>query len=58
MFVGLLVMTNYLGKDVYGSLTWVFSTLATLVVQNLGFANAHIKRLSEGQADRWCPRSS
>ena len=48
-FIGLLAMTNYLGKDVYGNLSWVLATLSTLnVVADLGFNNAHIKRMSEG----------
>lgn len=48
-FIGLLAMTNYLGKDVYGNLSWVLATLGTLnVVADLGFNNAHIKRMSEG----------
>ena len=54
-FVGILAMTNYLGKDVYGSLSWVLATITTLnVVSDLGFGNAHIKRLSEGQDERDC----
>jgi O-antigen/teichoic acid export membrane protein len=54
-FIGLLAMTNYLGKDVYGNISWVIATLATLnIVSDLGFNSAHIKRLSEGQDERDC----
>ena len=28
-FVGLLAMTNYLGKDVYGNIAWVLATIGT-----------------------------
>jgi len=53
--VGILAMTNYLGKDVYGNISWVLATLATLnTVSDLGFGNAHIKRISEGQDERDC----
>jgi O-antigen/teichoic acid export membrane protein len=53
--VGILAMTNYLGKDVYGNLAWVLATLATLnTVSDLGFGSAHIKRISEGQDERDC----
>ena len=49
-FVGLLAMTNYLGKDAYGNIAWVLATIGTLnVVSDLGFNSAHIKRVSEGQ---------
>ncbi len=54
-FVGLLAMTNYLGKDVYGNLSWVLATLGTLnVMADLGFGSAHIKRISEGQDENDC----
>ncbi len=54
-FVGLFAMTNYLGKDVYGNLSWVLATLGTLnVVADLGFGSAHIKRVSEGQDENDC----
>jgi O-antigen/teichoic acid export membrane protein len=54
-FIGLLMMTHYLGKDVYGNIAWVMATLQTLnVVSDLGFGSAHIKRLSEGQDERDC----
>lgn len=53
--VGILAMTNYLGKDVYGNLSWVLATLVTLnTVSDLGFGSAHIKRISEGQDERDC----
>ena len=54
-FVGLLAMTNYLGTDAYGTISWVLATLTTLnVVSDLGFGSAHIKRLSEGQDQNDC----
>ena len=54
-FVGLLAMTNYLGKDVYGNLSWVLATLGTLnVMAELGFGSAHVKRISEGQDENDC----
>jgi O-antigen/teichoic acid export membrane protein len=54
-FVGLLAMTNYLGKDVYGNIVWVLATLSTLnIVSDLGFQSAHIKRVSEGQDEDDC----
>ncbi|HEY3420770.1 MAG TPA: oligosaccharide flippase family protein [Methanomassiliicoccales archaeon] len=54
-FIGLLAMTNYLGKDVYGNISWFLATVATLnIVSDLGFQNAHIKRVSEGQDENDC----
>jgi O-antigen/teichoic acid export membrane protein len=54
-FVGLLAMTNYLGTDAYGTISWVLATLTTLnVVSDMGFGSAHIKRLSEGQDQSDC----
>ena len=54
-FVGLLAMTNYLGKDVYGNISLVLATVATLnIVSDLGFQAAHIKRVSEGQDENDC----
>ena len=54
-FVGLLAMTNYLGKDVYGNISWIMATVATLnIAADLGFMNAHIKRVSEGQDENDC----
>ena len=54
-FVGLLAMTNYLGKDVYGNISWVLATVATLnIISDLGFQSAHIKRVSEGQDENDC----
>ena len=54
-FVGLYAMTNYLGKDVYGNLSWVLVTLGTLnAVADLGFGSAHIKRVSEGLDEGDC----
>ena len=54
-FIGLFAMTNYLGKDVYGNISWVLATLGTLnVVADLGFGSAHIKRVSEGQDEGDC----
>ena len=54
-FVGLYAMTNYLGKDVYGNISWVLATLGTLnVVADLGFGSAHIKRVSEGLDEGDC----
>lgn len=54
-FVGLLAMTNYLGRDVYGNISWVLATVATLnIASDLGFQNAHIKRVSEGQDENDC----
>ncbi|HUT26605.1 MAG TPA: flippase [Methanomassiliicoccales archaeon] len=49
-FVGLYFMTRYLGKDIYGSVTWTLAFVATFnAVSDLGFGSAHIKRISEGQ---------
>jgi len=54
-FVGLLAMTNYLGKDVYGNIAWVLATIGTInIVSDLGFQSAHIKRVSEGQDENDC----
>lgn len=54
-FIGLFAMTNYLGKDVYGSIAWIMATLATLnSVADLGFGSAHIKRISEGKDENDC----
>jgi O-antigen/teichoic acid export membrane protein len=54
-FVGLLAVTNYLGRDVYGNISWVLATVATLnIASDLGFQNAHIKRVSEGQDENDC----
>lgn len=54
-FVGLLAMTNYLGKDVYGNIAWVLATIGTLnIVSDLGFQSAHVKRVSEGQDENDC----
>jgi len=48
-FVALLFITNFIGAKAYGSVTLVFSILATIfVVADLGFSNAHVKRVSEG----------
>lgn len=49
-FIGLLFITNYLGRDVYGSVVWILSLVASFnAISDLGFTNAHIKRISEGQ---------
>ncbi len=49
-FVGLFFMTRYLGTDIYGSVVWTLSFVATFnAVADLGFGSAHIKRVSEGQ---------
>ncbi len=54
-FIGLLFMTNYLGKDVYGNIAWVLATTGTLnIVSDLGFMSAHVKRVSEGQDENDC----
>ncbi len=54
-FAGLLAMTNYLGKDVYGNIAWVLATLSVLnVVSDLGFQSAHVKKVSEGQDENDC----
>ncbi len=54
-FVALFAMTNYLGKDVFGNISWVLATLGTLnVVADLGFGSAHVKRISEGQDENDC----
>ena len=54
-FIGLLAMTNYLGKDAYGNIAWVLATIGTLnTVSDLGFNSAHIKRVSEGQDENDC----
>jgi O-antigen/teichoic acid export membrane protein len=54
-FIGLFAMTNYLGKDLYGNLSWVLATLGTLnIVADLGFDSAHTKRISEGQDENDC----
>jgi O-antigen/teichoic acid export membrane protein len=49
-FIGLLFMTNYLGRDVYGSIVWTLSLVASFnAISDLGFTNAHIKKISEGK---------
>jgi O-antigen/teichoic acid export membrane protein len=54
-FFGILAITNYLGKDVYGDLAWVLATIGTLnIIADLGFDSAHIKRLSEGNDEADC----
>ncbi len=54
-FVALFAMTNYLGKDVFGNISWVLATLGTLnIVADLGFGSAHVKRISEGQDENDC----
>ncbi len=48
-FVALLFMTRFLGPSVYGIVVWTFAlTTAINAVSDLGFNNAHIKRISEG----------
>jgi O-antigen/teichoic acid export membrane protein len=49
-FVGLFFITRYLPVDVYGSVVWTLAFVATFnCISDLGFASAHIKRVSEGK---------
>ncbi len=49
-FVGLYFMTRYLGTEIYGTVIWTMSFVATFnAVADLGFGSAHIKRVSEGK---------
>ncbi|MCG7844140.1 MAG: flippase [Methanomassiliicoccales archaeon] len=49
-FVGLYYVTRYLGTDIYGTVAWTMSFVATFnAVADLGFSSAHVKRISEGQ---------
>ena len=49
-FVGVFFMTRYLGTGDYGTLSWVLALVLSLnAVSDLGFTNAHIKRISEGR---------
>ena len=54
-FLGLFLITNFLGAAVYGSIAFVFSLLAAFSsFCDLGFNQAHIKKLSEGQDEEGC----
>jgi len=54
-FIGLFLITNYLGPDVYGAIVYVLSLLAAFnAFSDLGFNQAHIKKVSEGQDIRDC----
>lgn len=49
-FVGLFFMTNYLGAETYGTISWTLALLAAFnSISDLGFYSAHIKRVSEGK---------
>lgn len=49
-YVGLYAMLRYYGDDGYGSVTWTLAFVTTFnVISDLGFSNAHIKRISEGK---------
>jgi O-antigen/teichoic acid export membrane protein len=49
-FVGLFFITRYMGKDVYGQISFSLALVATFAaVSDLGFSSAHIKRVSEGR---------
>jgi len=49
-FIGLGLITRYLGADVYGSITFTLGLLTLFnSVSDLGFGSAHVKRVSEGQ---------
>jgi O-antigen/teichoic acid export membrane protein len=44
-----LLMTRYLGAELYETIAWTFAFLATFnSIADLGFGSAHIKRVSEG----------
>ncbi|MEM0448492.1 MAG: oligosaccharide flippase family protein [Methanomassiliicoccales archaeon] len=48
--VGMLLLTQLFPPDVYGSITFALSFVATFdCLANLGFNSAHIKRISEGR---------
>lgn len=48
--VGMLFITHYFDLQVYGTITWALSFVATFdALANLGFNTAHIKRISEGR---------
>ncbi|MEM0449112.1 MAG: oligosaccharide flippase family protein [Methanomassiliicoccales archaeon] len=54
-FVGLFLITNLLGPEVYGSIAFTLSLLAAFnAVADLGFNSAHIKKVSEGQDLKDC----
>jgi len=47
-FVGLFFITRYIGADAYGSVMWAMSLVGTFfALSDLGFGNAHIKRINE-----------
>lgn len=49
-FVCLYLATNYIGVDAYGTVVLLTSVLTMInVVADLGFSNAHVKRISEGK---------
>ena len=54
-FISFLFITNYLGAATYGQLSWILAFLAIFnCVSDLGFSNAHIKRISEGNNPGKC----
>lgn len=49
-YIGLLLLLNFFGKDVYGNLSFALALVATFsAFSDLGFSSAHIKRISEGK---------
>jgi O-antigen/teichoic acid export membrane protein len=54
-YVGLFFITRYLGVEIYGTVTWTMSFVATFnAVADLGFGSAHVKRMSEGNDPNEC----
>jgi len=48
-------MTRYLGKDIYGSIAFSLSLLASFnSLSDLGFSSAHVKKISEGRDSGDC----
>ena len=53
-FASLMVMTRYVGSE-YGVMMWGFSFIAVFnAVSDLGFASAHIKKMTEGEDHDQC----
>jgi O-antigen/teichoic acid export membrane protein len=49
-YAGFYLLTKYLGAGGYGTLTFVMSLVATFnALADLGFASAHVKKISEGK---------
>jgi O-antigen/teichoic acid export membrane protein len=54
-YVGLFLMINFLGSEVYGNISFALALSATFnVFADLGFGSAHIKRISEGKGIDAC----